>query len=320
MSTHALQRLIAFDTLGGSQDRRRMLRDVTEKFMVCEDRYGRRNTSLFDLLLSRTASAMDRKSRRMIVALLAKAGMDEKEARNLIIGLNSPNRRFLRGTVTRPIGDLFLYFKEAADPGDLDPNIPLKEGHSLHLPEPMPDWLFQCQVTFFLKQLTPQIGEDRAQFLRKAFDKLRSDVVKAACDAGREEIILARRKIKEWTRVRPVDDDLLLELLGARAMTEFIFAGMEFFDVDAATMFRILNDRSFDCFAIACRARDVRRSVFAEALTRFNARDTDDLLEEPILHTYDQLPRETAERVMRFWQIRVKEEINKESLETAIAS
>ena len=46
MSTGPLERLIALDPKTSSEERREVLREVTDSFIVAPDRYGRRHMAL----------------------------------------------------------------------------------------------------------------------------------------------------------------------------------------------------------------------------------------------------------------------------------
>ena len=69
----------------------------------------------------------------------------------------------------------------------------------------------------------------------------------------------------------------------------------------------MLNDSSFESFAIVAKSQDIRRSVFAKTIAGFRNRKTDDKQGDRILGLYDRIPVEAAERAMRFWRLRVSE-------------
>lgn len=302
-----LLKLISLEEEGSSEGRRALLREVTDAFMVASDRYHRRDMAVFDLLLSRTATAMDVRLRRIITVALARAGAREEIVHHAISQIASPNERFLRRSVTQTVRDLCAFLIENSDgPGPTE-ELSLDDGNSLTLPSLLTYWLYQYQLSFYCENLTPLMGAERTGTLLRSADRFREEVIKAASDAGREEVVIARRTIKDWTKHQTMTDDILVELLEARAMTEFIFACTTMFKLDVATLFRSLNDQTFESLAIIAKAHNVRRAVFAKTVFGFRHRRTDEGAAERVLPIYDRLPQETAERALRFLALRIAE-------------
>ncbi|MEM6648702.1 MAG: DUF2336 domain-containing protein [Pseudomonadota bacterium] len=307
MSKSPLERLIEIDTAVSSEDRRDVLRDVTDTFMVAPDRYGRRDMSLFDLLLSRTASAMDERLRRVLALALVRSGARDEVVRFALTETPSPNGRFLRRSVMQTRQDILAFLQEESDDAAIDGDHTFADGNTLTLPALICHWLFQYQSTFYRKALSLKIGPDRSETLARAIERCRDKIVEDALVVAREEIVVARRTVKDWGRRQAITEDILAELLEARAMTEFIFALVGVFEFDTATTIRVLNDTSFESLAIAAKASDIRRSVFAKTILGFRQRKTDKTQTDRILSLYDKLPNEAAERAMRFWRVRVME-------------
>jgi uncharacterized protein (DUF2336 family) len=98
---------------------------------------------------------------------------------------------------------------------------------------------------------------------------------------------------------------VLAAMLRNREMTRFLVALAEMADIDFHTARRILERKELDALAIVCKAADFDRSLFLtftvlmldradDAMTR--AKSYGDL--------YNDLPKDTALRTIRFWRMR----------------
>ncbi len=307
MSKSPLQRLIALEEVEDSEGRREVLREVTDSFMVASDRYGRREMALFDLVLPRTASAMDRRLRRLFALALVRAGGREEHVRMILSEIGSPNERFLRRSVTKTKRDLLETLREQADPADFDGDPALDDGSALRLPKLLLAWCYHYLVCGYRDSLRLKIGAERADVLERTASRFREEITEAAAAEAQDEIVTARRTVADWAKREAITDVVLADLLEARAMTEFIFALMNTLNLDASTTVRILNDTSFESFAVAARSGNMRRSVFAKTIHGFKNRRTDQNAADRILSLYGKLDVENAERAMRFWRLRVAE-------------
>ncbi|WOI53985.1 DUF2336 domain-containing protein [Parvularcula sp. LCG005] len=305
MAQTPLEKLIALTGREPSDERRAVLREVTDPFMVAPDRYGSREMELFDILLSRVAQAMDQRVRRLLAMALVRTGAGDEVVRLALTGLPSCNINFLRRSVVQTRADLFRFLQENTPMADIEGDDTFSDANSMTLPSLFLMWLYAFQVSSYLTALSPRIGDDRTRVLARAIERLRTNMVTESSESAREEIVIARRTVREWARRDAVTDDVLADLLESRAMTEFIFALMARFNLDAATTIRTLNDTTFESLAIVFKAHDVRRSVFAKTLAGFTNRKTDEGSRDRILRLYDRVTPEAAERAMRFWRIRV---------------
>lgn len=310
VSKNTLDKLIDLDGQTDSNERRAILREVTDALMVAPDRYGRRETVYFDLLLSRCAQAMDDRVRRILAMALVRSGAREEHVRTALRDIPSPNGRFLRRSVTQTRADLLCFLQENTEPApttELVGDPAFSDGNSLTLPTLIREALYLYLTSQYCNAIAPKIGKDRTQLLQRTTARLQAEVVTAAEETAREEITIARRTVQDWTRRQAITDDLLADLLEARAMTEFIFALMARFDLDTATTLRMLNDASFESLAIMARSQNVRRSVFAKTVMGFRNRRTDDTQTNRILSYYEKLPQEAADRAVRFWRVRISD-------------
>jgi len=309
MSTGPLERLIALDPKTSSEERREVLREVTDSFIVAPDRYGRRHMALFDLLLSRTANAMDLRLKKLIVLTLIRAGARDEHVKLALLKVPSANERLLRRSVLQTVKDIQTFLEENADvaENELPEGLSLDDGNSVQLPSAILTWMFHYQLTVYRDALTPKIGVDRVGLMERTAKRFREQIIKHASDSGRDELVVARRTIADWTRRQSMTEQVLTELLEARAMTEFILAASAMFDIDPATMIRTVNDTSFQSLAILMKSNNIRRATFAKVISGFQDRRTDHDVSEKVLPLYDRLMPESAERAIRFLRVRVSD-------------
>ena len=319
MPESPLEKLIGLDQHASSDERREVLRAVTDAFIVASDRYGHRHMQLFDLLLSRTANQMDQRLRRMIVLTLIRAGARDDHVRHVLSGIPSPNGRFLRRTVTQPVRDILSFFIENTTDTELSQDLPLDDGNSVKLPTAILEWMFAYQLGYYRDTLSPKCGEDRVNLMARTANRFRAEIINSASEAGRDEVVVARRTVADWARTHSVTEAVLIELLEARAMTEFLLAAAQMFDMDVATVIRVMNDVTFHSCAIVMKAHHIRRASFAKIIGGFRHRKTDGELAEKVLPLYDKLTAEAAERSVRFWRVRVSD-LDASSEKTALAA
>lgn len=117
----------------------------------------------------------------------------------------------------------------------------------------------------------------------------------------------AQKFIQRKKSLGQLNEALLMELLRAGQVPEFIvgFALLAKLDVDTSR--RIVLDLGCEPLAIACKACEFDRSTFStlEMLTyRGPVRPTHEVV--GLLEIYDRVSVESAKRAIRFWRIRVK--------------
>ena len=140
--------------------------------------------------------------------------------------------------------------------------------------------------------------------------------LEAALSAGRKRVALgdgalpadyaeAEAAIRALIAKGEMGPRVLAAMLRNRETTHFLIALAELADIDFHTARRILERRELDALAIVCKAADFDRSLFLtftvlildradDAMTR--AKSYGDL--------YNNLPRDTAMRTIRFWRMR----------------
>lgn len=140
--------------------------------------------------------------------------------------------------------------------------------------------------------------------------------LEAALAAGRKSVAArdgalpadyqdAERAVRQMLAKRAITPPVLAGMLRNRETTKFMIALAEQAGIDFHTARRILDRRELDALAIVCKAADFDRSLFltfavlvldkdANAMGR--AREYGEL--------YSELPKESAQRTLRFWRMR----------------
>lgn len=156
-------------------------------------------------------------------------------------------------------------------------------------------------------RLKQRILQENARLDPKALDEaIRTQRVQRAVDAGvlPADYVQAEERVAAFERQGRMDPQTLVRLL-REGGTAFTLAIARRCDVDYATADRVLKSGELDAVAVICRAADLERAVFltvavvllgqtGDAIAR--AREYGDL--------YTALPRETAQRTLRFWRLR----------------
>lgn len=309
MAKTILQQLIEFQTqpdgLAASSDDRRMLfRLATDRLMVATDRYGDRATEHFDILLSRTAGAIEQHIRKLVALTLVRAGARDEHVRLALSAAPNPNAAILRRSVVQYRKDILMTLTEKSGVEPSTEQQCFADGTSYTLPSCFAQNLYCYIGKIYVEAVRPKVGNDRADVVLRTLQRGRTTIITATRETIKDEIQTARKMVSDWLKRQAVNDDLLAELLDARAMTEFIFAISARFDTDIATTIRILNDSTFESLAITCKAKDMKRSTFAKIIFGISGREGDRNLADRVLPLFDRLDVETAERVMRFWRVR----------------
>jgi uncharacterized protein (DUF2336 family) len=140
----------------------------------------------------------------------------------------------------------------------------------------------------------------------EAIEGNRQRILKSAVDEAQTEVAAARRFFEERLRAGAVTEQLLKELMDQRRGSEFLLCFAHIVGVDAATAQRILKDRTWESSAIASRASGLDRSTFAKIVFGLQKNEEEQQKALRILDLYLKVPQEAAERVMRFWRVRVE--------------
>ncbi len=138
----------------------------------------------------------------------------------------------------------------------------------------------------------------------EAMSANRQRILSSAVADAQSEISEARRYIQEKIRANAVNESLLKELIEIRRSSEFLFAFAHYVGIDPATAQRVMQDKSWESLAIACRAAGLERSTFAKIVFGLQRGEDEQTKALRILDLYLKVPQEAAERVMRFWRVR----------------
>ncbi|MBB5518268.1 DUF2336 domain-containing protein [Amphiplicatus metriothermophilus] len=155
----------------------------------------------------------------------------------------------------------------------------------------------------------------KREILRKA-DMLDPALIDAAIDACRSRLLApsaetspdpletARQFIRSRIGTRSLNERLLRQMLDARRPAEFMLAFAYCVGVDIRAAQTILQDRSWESLAVACRAAGIERATFAKLIVGLRKTPEEQKSGAQMLEIYMKIPQEAAERVMRFWRAR----------------
>lgn len=111
--------------------------------------------------------------------------------------------------------------------------------------------------------------------------------------------------IAEKEAARQLNESLLVNLLRAQKVPEFIAGFAKLTGVDKKTAKHLLGDRGCEGLAIAARAARFDKSTFASIVLLADPKQTRNPAEvQKISALYDKVTIELAQRVIRFWKAR----------------
>jgi uncharacterized protein (DUF2336 family) len=117
----------------------------------------------------------------------------------------------------------------------------------------------------------------------------------------------AQKFVRRKAIMGQLNEPLLVELLRAGQVPEFIVAFAHLTELDIESTRKIVLDPGCEPLAVACKACGFDRSTFAsvEMLTYTGpARSTGEVFE--LLEIYDRVAVQAAQRAIRFWRVRIK--------------
>lgn len=137
-------------------------------------------------------------------------------------------------------------------------------------------------------------------------DALRAQRLKRAIDSGAlpTDYVDAETRVMAFLKQGNLDPQTLIRFLrdGGPAFT---IAIAQMTDVDFVTADRVLKSREVDAIAVICKAADLERAVFVTVAVVLLGQ-TDDAIAHAREYgeLYAALPREAAQRTLRFWRLR----------------
>lgn len=142
------------------------------------------------------------------------------------------------------------------------------------------------------------------------------DALEAALAAGRRRVATqdgalpddyeaAERDVRSMVARKALTPKALASMLRNRESTRFMVALAELAGIDFHTARVILERRELDALAIVCKAADFERSLFLTFAVLVLDRDSDPMGRAKAYgDLYAELPRESAQRTIRFWRMR----------------
>ena len=140
----------------------------------------------------------------------------------------------------------------------------------------------------------------------------------AALAAGRKQLAFrdgalpsdyaeAEKQIRVLRLRGAITPQVLAGFLRARETTKFLVALSELADIDFHTARRILERRELDALSIVCKAAGFERSLYLTFAVLILDRDANAMgRAREYGELYENLPREAAQRTIRFWRMRRK--------------
>ncbi len=309
-NTSPLERLIDLSNDAPSQERRNLLREMTDCLLAAPDRYTIKEMENFDVLFSRSSLIMERKLSRILAMALTKSNAPREIVQKLLIGQNTYAAQILRRSVTQTSRDILATIRERAtqqfnapakSPSADDRTIP---ENRYSIPSTMMDEMYRFHYIALRHKIISEMGPDIAPLLDRTAKRFRTKTLEDTLEEARTEVIDAKRVIADKVKYNQLTEELILELIETRASTEFLYAFAAKIETDIATAQRVLNDMTWEALCVSCRAANMSRGLFAKLVYSMQKRDSDQTPALRIIGLYNKLPTDSAERVMRFWQLR----------------
>jgi len=115
----------------------------------------------------------------------------------------------------------------------------------------------------------------------------------------------AERDVASLVARKALTPKALAGMLRSRETTKFMVALAELAGIDFNTARLILERRELDALAIVCKAADFERSLFLTFAVLVLDRDADAMgRAKEYGDLYSELPKESAQRTLRFWRMR----------------
>ncbi len=305
--TSHLDRLIGLPDQVDSEERRNLLRDITDSMAAAADRYTRKETENFDHLLTLVAPLMDRRLRRALAMALTKSNAPKELVLALLKQAEPTGLQILRRSAGRSLRDLMADIRDKI--GHPVESINMRDNiypeNRLTLPQAFLEAIYLLIYLEHRKRLQKDVPNKVLAVLDRTAARFRDHVIKESMDEGRDHFIHARKEVMAKIRINAVDETYLSQLLETSHRSEFLIALAHKINTDAATLQRILNDQSWESIAIACVSAGLSRNFFVRLLQSMQRRNSDDHFVLNLISQYGKLDRDTAERVMRFLRVRI---------------
>lgn len=172
----------------------------------------------------------------------------------------------------------------------------------------LPPDLLNDMFFFVTTELKKQIVSRMENIDPKVLDAALADSQKrmtAELASAHDAYAKAELFISGKEREGKLNETLVITLLRAKQIPELIVAFARLTGLDNRTSRKVLFDRNAESLAIACKASKFDRATFSTIALLTSPPDARSLGDTyDLLSLYDQVPPETAQRVMRFWRVR----------------
>jgi uncharacterized protein (DUF2336 family) len=158
-------------------------------------------------------------------------------------------------------------------------------------------------------------GQLRTKILERN-SQMDPEALEAALAAGRRRVATkdgalpadydaAERDVRSLVARKALTPKALASMLRGRENTRFMVALAELSEIDFHTARLILERRELDALAIVCKSADFDRSLFLTFAVLILDRDADAMgRAKEYGELYAALPRDAAQRTLRFWRMR----------------
>jgi uncharacterized protein (DUF2336 family) len=322
-----LQALIDLAKEPSSHKRRVLLREITDLFFVNPDHQAG-EMMLFDVVLDQLAGEMEQAVRAELAQRMAKA--------------NPGPSRLLRGLAADPAIDVARPILEASSSLTDADLVALAERqgqeHLQAISRRAKVSQAVSEVIVARAELNPALHaavvnrrELPVDLLNEMYfvveAKLRAKILErnaeldpaaldAALAAGRNRVATqdgalpadyaeAEADVRSLVARKALTPKALAGMLRNRESTRFMVALAELAGIDFHTARVILERRELDALAIVCKAADFERSLFLTFAVLVLDRDADAMgRAKQYGDLYAELPKESAQRTLRFWKMR----------------
>lgn len=132
----------------------------------------------------------------------------------------------------------------------------------------------------------------------------RRQILKDAGEGAQPDVAAAHQFLQEKDAANQINESLLNELMDMKQPAEFLLAFSHIIGVDRSTAQALMQDKTWESLAIACRAAGLERETFARVVLDLQKNPANQNRALQILDLYLKIPQEAAERMMRFWRVR----------------
>ena len=171
----------------------------------------------------------------------------------------------------------------------------------------LPPDLMNDMYFFVEERLRQSIIERYATIPKKELDRAFAQARKNICGGENlpDDFDDARSFINAKKLRKQLTPDLLAELARNNKLTHFFLAFSDITGLDFETTRRIWEPEKTEAVAIVCKASGLKKDMFATLVVLMSKNGVNDLSAIMTLgQTYDDIPKSTAERTLRFWKMR----------------